>query len=115
MMSMIHQGELSQEEIIAEMINQGVLPVDVTDLGRLPVSIGNKEKSAPLTQMEFEREEVSGNRLKQLESMRARHPLPMRDRKHPMMSVDITDPALADSEYIDYDNSLEDEVQQGCD
>ena len=31
--NLIREGELSQEDVIAEMINQGVLPVDVTDLG----------------------------------------------------------------------------------
>ena len=31
--NLIRDGELSQEDVIEEMINQGVLPVDVTDLG----------------------------------------------------------------------------------
>ena len=33
--NLIREGELSQEDVIEEMINQGILPVDVTDLGCL--------------------------------------------------------------------------------
>ncbi len=68
--------------------------------------------------MEFEREEVTDNRLA---AMKARRP-PVRDqmsshmkkknKKRPMVSVDITDPAFADAEEIGQNNSVEEEKNQ---
>ena len=33
---------ISMEHIIEEMINNGVLPVEVTELGRLPISVATR-------------------------------------------------------------------------
>ena len=40
--NLIRDGELSQEDVIEEMINQGLLPVDVTDLGCCSVNLNSK-------------------------------------------------------------------------
>ena len=40
--NLIRNGELSQEDVIEEMINQGLLPVDVTDLGCYSVNLNSK-------------------------------------------------------------------------
>ena len=87
--------------------------IDQTHQGKLPVMIGNLMKmqkakphpsspSSPGKEMEFGREEVTPNRLKQLNKMKARRP--MKDMKNPMMSVDITDPSMADAEVMDMDD-----------
>ena len=69
--------------------------------------IGNliKKPPPPSTpshkEMEFGREEVTPNRLKQLNKMKARRPI--KDMASPMVSVDITDPSMADAEVMDMD------------
>ena len=101
---------------------QGLLPVDVSDLGKLPVMIGNLMKlktkpdspsPSPNTEMEFGREEVTPNRLKQLNKMKARRPI--KDMKSPMhmVSVDITDPSMADAEVMDMDDFGAANVDEG--
>ena len=77
--------------------------------GKLPVMIGNliKKPPPPSTpspshkEMEFGREEVTPTRLKQLNKMKARRPI--KDMASPMVSVDITDPSMADAEVMDMD------------
>ena len=44
MLALIDQGELSHEQIIEEMINGGLLPVEVTEFGRIPITVGNTNK-----------------------------------------------------------------------
>ena len=40
MLQLIEEGNLSKEDVIEHLINNGFLPVEVTDFGRLPISIG---------------------------------------------------------------------------
>ncbi len=40
MLAMIDSGRLSHEDIIEELINNGMLPVEVTEFGRIPISVG---------------------------------------------------------------------------
>ena len=51
MLTLLDEGELSHEDIIEEMINKGLLPVEVTEFGKIPISVGvesNRAKSKPL-------------------------------------------------------------------
>ncbi len=41
--NLIAEGELSHTEVIEEMVNQGIIPVEMTDLGKLPVAIDSKK------------------------------------------------------------------------
>ena len=40
MQGLIEEGELSREDVIEHLINNGFLPVEVTELGRLPITVG---------------------------------------------------------------------------
>lgn len=42
MLDMIESGVISSETVIEEMINNGILPVEVLEIGRLPITIGRK-------------------------------------------------------------------------
>ena len=70
-----------------------------------------KSSSSPNKEMEFGREEVTPNRLKQLNKMKARRPI--KDMMSPMVSVDITDPSMADAEVMDMGDFGADEVGKG--
>ena len=53
MMKLIEEGQLSHKEVIQELINNGVLPVEVTQIGSIPIIVGgrvgtNVGKSQPL-------------------------------------------------------------------
>ena len=48
MLELIKNGQLSQEDVIEEMINNGLLPVDVTEIGKIPISVGMFGRSIPL-------------------------------------------------------------------
>jgi hypothetical protein len=53
MMKLIEEGQLSHKEVIQELINNGVLPVEVTEIGSIPIIVGgrvgtNVGKSQPL-------------------------------------------------------------------
>lgn len=63
MLQMIKSGQLSHKDVIEEMINNGLLPVDVTEIGRIPISVGTI-RSDPLPKR-F-REDVALIRLQQL-------------------------------------------------
>ena len=89
----------------------------IRNQGKLPVMIGNlmklKKPDSPNKEMEFGREEVTPNRLKQLNKMKARRPI--KDMKSPMhmVSVDITDPSMADAEVMDMDDFGAANVDEG--
>ena len=40
MQGLIEEGQLSREDVIEHLINNGFLPVEVTELGRLPITVG---------------------------------------------------------------------------
>ena len=40
MQGLIEEGELSREDVIEHLINNGFLPVEVTELGRIPITVG---------------------------------------------------------------------------
>jgi uncharacterized protein YjbI with pentapeptide repeats len=43
----IKSGELSHADVIEEMINNGLLPVDVTEIGKIPISVGTIGRKNP--------------------------------------------------------------------
>ena len=45
MLQLIEAGNLSKEDVIEHLINNGFLPVEVTEIGRLPISIGLPENT----------------------------------------------------------------------
>ena len=40
MQGLIEEGQLSREDVIEHLINNGFLPVEVTELGRIPITVG---------------------------------------------------------------------------
>ena len=42
MLEMIENGVISSETVIEEMINNGILPVEVMEIGKLPITVGRK-------------------------------------------------------------------------
>ena len=44
MLKLIEAGNLSKEEVIEHLINNGFLPVEVTEIGKLPISVGHSEQ-----------------------------------------------------------------------
>ena len=104
MLELIKNGQLSQEDVIEEMINNGLLPVDVTEIGKIPISVGMFGRSIPLKAEDVP--EPSQGRVKaevppklKLQNVRARKPtstttttttsLPFHDD---MIDVDLSDP-----------------------
>jgi len=82
MLELIKTGQLSHEDVIEEMINNGLLPVDVTEIGKIPISVGTFEQN-----------------------LRARRPTPNTPRAHSeMIDVDITDP---DGDFENMSENLE--------
>ncbi len=103
MMKLIQDGQLSHREVIEELINNGVLPVEVTQIGKIPIIVGGKvtsepivTKSQPLRQVpRFQRpnkarEEVNLARLQQLKVMAPQ--MVMRDEHHILEEVGLNDP-----------------------
>ena len=66
MLNLIEEGNLSKEEVIEHLINNGFLPVAVTDLGKLPISIGliDNKKEKLISTNQF-REELSSEKLQE--------------------------------------------------
>ena len=93
MLHMIESGDISSETVIQEMINNGILPVEVTDVGKLPITVGRQVLEDFATSRETkDRESVS---LKRLQQLRVRQPsLVMKDDRHHMVDVDIDDPTF---------------------
>ena len=104
MMTLIEEGQLSQKDVIEELINNGILPVEVTDIGKIPIIVGGKAnkngisgsirnqplREKPMFRSPQPREEVKLNRLQQL---RAKEPeMIMRDEHHIMTEVGLDDP-----------------------
>ena len=105
MMQLIQDGELSQKEVIEELINNGVLPVEVTEIGRIPIIVGASAalrntpspKKAPLrqrpnfqTESVNQREEINLARLQQLKVQEPQ--MVMRDHHDVMTEVSLDDP-----------------------
>ncbi len=123
MIAMIENGEMSHADVIEEMINNGLLPVEVTEIGRIPIQVGTDggsghdgddevevisltggDRQQPLRQPPVfrqrtrDREEVSLGRLQQL---RARQPVVMRDEHHTMVEVGGHSDPNSDFEMVD--------------
>ena len=108
MMRLIEEGQLSQMDVIEELINNGVLPVEVTQIGKIPIIVGaapiggsgintNVGQSQPLMRKvpKFSskpkpREEVNLERLQQLRIVKPQ--MIMRDDHHIMQEVGLDDP-----------------------
>ena len=112
MMRLIEEGQLSHKEVIEELINNGVLPVEVTDIGRIPIIVGGGSsriinekvlpdvvKSQPLLLRKMPksnrlpakpREEVNLDRLQQLRVTKPQ--MIMRDEHHIIQEVGLDDP-----------------------
>ena len=100
MLQLIEDGNLSKEEVIEHLINNGFLPVEVTEIGKLPISIGIREHSKSrvepfraLTPHRKFREELTSERLRELSTTQK---IPFDEMKN----IDITDPDF-DFERID--------------
>ena len=102
MLQLIEDGNLSKEEVIEHLINNGFLPVEVTEIGRLPISIGipehSKSRVEPLRTVSVSphrkfREELTSERLRELSTTQK---IPFDEMKN----IDITDPDF-DFERID--------------
>ena len=99
-MQLIEDGNLSKEEVIEHLINNGFLPVEVTEIGKLPISIGFQEHSKsrlePIRTVSPHRkfrEELTSERLRELSTTQK---IPFDEMKN----IDITDPDF-DFERID--------------
>ena len=69
MLELMEEGNLSKEEVIEHLINNGFLPVEVTELGKLPISVGKRVNSRPrFKPTEHNREEITSERFKVLTS-----------------------------------------------
>lgn len=89
MMELIEEGQLSHKTVIEELINSGVLPVEVTEIGRIPVVVGGK--SSPLTRPFGRRQEPVN--LARLQQLRVNEPkMIMKDDHHIMKEVGLEDP-----------------------
>lgn len=89
MMALIEEGQLSHKTVIEELINSGVLPVEVTDIGRIPVVVGGK--SQPLVRPFGRRQEPVN--LARLQQLRVNEPkMIMKDDHHIMKEVGLEDP-----------------------
>ena len=96
MLSLIQTGEMSSRDVIEEMINNGMLPVEVTDIGKLPISVGSSK----------DREAISLTRLQQL---RIKEPsIVMKDDRHEMVDVGLDDPDFDVENLGDDDSFVED-------
>ena len=101
MLELIKTGQLSHEDVIEEMINNGLLPVDVTEIGKIPISVGTFDKNG------FGKMLQKGTQppLLRLQNLRARRPTPNTPRAHAeMIEVDITDP---DGDFENMSENLE--------
>ena len=53
MQGLIEEGQLSREDVIEHLINNGFLPVEVTELGRLPITVGVSDFGGDLDMLLF--------------------------------------------------------------
>ena len=107
MMKLIESGQLSHKEVIEEMINNGLLPVAVTEIGKIPIIVGaadgkkqiQVQKSQPLRRLPPHknmfrdappREAINLERLRQLDGQGPK--MVMRDHHDFIKEVDIKDP-----------------------
>ena len=97
MLKLIEAGNLSKEEVIEHLINNGFLPVEVTEIGKLPISVGHSEQFGTnregLRPNRKFREEVTSERLRELSTTQR---IPFDEMKN----IDISDPDF-DFERID--------------
>ena len=69
MLKLMEEGNLSKEEVIEHLINNGFLPVEVTELGKLPISVGKRVRfREELKPLNHGREEITSERFKELTS-----------------------------------------------
>ena len=99
-MQLIEDGNLSKEEVIEHLINNGFLPVEVTEFGKIPISIGiqghsksREESFRTVSPHRKFREELTSERLRELSTTQK---IPFDEMKN----IDITDPDF-DFERID--------------
>ena len=111
MMKLIEDGQLSHKEVIEEMINNGLLPVEVTEIGKIPIIVGSGRKkpatqaprNLPLRKLPIfretpPREAVNRARLKELKDNGPQ--MVMRDHHDFIKEVDAEDPDF-DYEMVD--------------
>ena len=92
MLQLIEEGNLSKEDVIEHLINNGFLPVEVTDFGRLPITIGIPSIERPRSESEEKfREQITSERLREL-STTSRIPFDEKKIRMRLKSVDINDP-----------------------
>ena len=113
MQGLIEEGELSKEDVIEHLINNGFLPVEVTELGRIPITVGiprggggeaasmrtkpprEDERRELLRRPEnLKREQVTRQRLRELSTTQR---MPFDEQRRPTSfprfeDVDISDP-----------------------
>ena len=110
MLDLIDDGQITKEDVIEHLINNGFLPVEITELGRLPIRIGISEKprtqlaqppnrskesrkrfrtKAQLRKPFRQREELAPERLKELTTTNR---IPFDERRNRFQDVDIDDP-----------------------
>ena len=83
MLKLMEEGNLSKEEVIEHLINNGFLPVEVTELGKLPISVGKRVRfREELKPLNHGREEITSERFKELTST-SRVPFDERRNKVP--------------------------------
>ena len=120
MLDLIDEGQITKEDVIEHLINNGFLPVEITELGRLPIRVGipepstNQEKDlsnrkeeprkrlrikAQLRKPNRQREELAPERLKELTTTKR---IPFDERRNRFQDVDIGDPDF-DFERVDPD------------
>ena len=118
LLELMESGDITKEDLIETLINSGVLPVEVTKLGKIPIVVGvtdDGERKVELTaevetgpedfgrlrQRQRQREPLSTERLRELgrnrakpfdERRRQRPPFRGRNPSSPLVDVDTSDP-----------------------
>ena len=114
MLELIKTGQISHEDVIEELINNGLLPVDVTKIGKIPISVGTFETDTKPRFGTFEPEATKPRvePLLRLQNLRARNPVPSSVAPPPpfqqgeMVEVDLSDP---DGDFENMNEHLEEE------
>ena len=103
MLDLIDTGEITKEDVIEHLINNGFLPVEITELGRLPIRVGlsghstskqkemkkSSRKKAQLRKPPRQREEITPERLRELTTTKQ---LPFDEARNKFQDVDLNDP-----------------------
>jgi len=118
MLDLIDEGQITKEDVIEHLINNGFLPVEITELGRLPIRVGipntprrqqqqnrpeeprkRLRSKAQLRKPYRQREELAPERLKELTTTNR---IPFDERRNRFQDIDISDPDF-DFERVDPD------------